>query len=282
MKDNPWAIVSTSWLEHHFDDPDLRIIDASWHFPSTGRNARAEYEAKHIPGAIFFDIDEVSDQSSPYPHMAPSPEMYMSVVSRMGIGDGHQIVVYDSVGLFSAARVWWLFRYMGHLNVAVLDGGLRQWIAEGRQVSDEPSQFTRRHMTARVKGHWIRDVDEVARAINDENALILDARPADRFRGEAPEPRPGLKCGHIPNSVNLPFTELLNQNGLFRDEGEIEQMLREAGVEKSKTVITSCGSGVTAPILILALEVVGHRRHALYDGSWSEWGSRDDMPISCE
>ena len=279
-KNDPGLLVSTDWLASHIDDPDLRILDGSWHLPTAGRDARAEYETRHIPGAVFFDIDEISDPDNPLPHMVPPPELFMSLVGRMGIGNGHQIVVYDSTGLFSAARVWWLFRYMGHFDIAVLNGGLPRWIAEGRPVSDEIPSLTRRHMTARVQSYMVRDVSEVARASADGGAQIVDARPSGRFLGREPEPRPGLRRGHIPGALNVPFETLVGPDGTVKDRNELEAVFSSAGVDTQRAVITSCGSGVAAAAASLALEVIGHRSHGLYDGSWSEWGARSDLPVS--
>ncbi len=273
------TLVSTGWLSRHLEDPDLRIIDGSWHLPDTGRDGRAEYVQEHIPGARFFDINEIADTECGLPHMAPPPEKFMSRMREMGIGDGHQVVVYDGAGIFSAARVWWLFRYMGHFDVAVLDGGLPRWKREGHPVDDMPPALGPRHMTARLQGHLATDAGRVARASQSGDALILDARPAARFRGDAPEPRPGLERGHIPGSVNLPFDALLNDDGTFRSPGELKGVLAGAGVGSDTPVISSCGSGVTASMIDLALEVTGHRRHAVYDGSWAEWGLGECGPI---
>ncbi len=198
----------------------------------------------------------------------------------MGIGDGHQVVVYDSVGLFSAARVWWLFRLMGHSDVAVLDGGLPRWLAEGRPVEDEPPAMTRRHLTARYQGNLVSSLDEVKRAAETGDARIVDARPPDRYQGKAAEPRPGLRAGHMPGALNVPHSSLLNPDGTFKSSSQIADIIRSAGVSASDHVITSCGSGVTASVVSLALEVIGHRSHSLYDGSWSEWGARDDLPVA--
>jgi len=277
--DDPRTLVSTSWLAAHLADPDLRVIDASWYLPQMGRDARAEYDAAHIPGARFVDIDDLSDQRSPLPHMAPPVEKFISRMRGMGIGDGHQVVVYDGMGLFSAARVWWMFRLMGKQDVAVLDGGFPKWRAEGHPVEDMPPVVRDRHITVQRQAHLVKDVSQVAAASKLGDWQIVDARAAERFRGEAPEPRPGLRAGHIPGSLNLPFTQLLNPDGTMKDTDGLRAALVAAGVDPERPVITSCGSGVTAAVISLALERLGHRRHALYDGSWSEWGMYPDLPI---
>lgn len=271
-EDNPRQLVSTAWLADHLKDPDLRVLDASWYLPAMNRDAKAEYDAGHIPGARFFDIDEISDGRSALPHMVPPVEKFMSRMRAMGVGDGHQVVIYDGMGLFSAPRVWWLFRLMGKKDVAVLDGGMPKWVAEGRDVEDMPPVIRDRHMTVSRQNQMVKDVTQVAMASKLGDWEIVDARPADRFRGEVPEPREGMRAGHIPGSKNVPFTELLNSDKTLKDEAGIKAAFDSAGVNMSKPIITSCGSGVTAAILTLALERIGKTDHALYDGSWSEWG----------
>lgn len=278
--DDPRTLVSTGWLAAHLKDPDLRVLDASWFMPDTGRDARAEYGAAHIPGARFFDIDEISDQRSSLPHMAPPVEKFMSRMRAMGVGDGHQVVVYDGAGLFSAARVWWTFRLMGKTDVAVLDGGLPKWRTEGREVEDLAPVVRDRHMTVSRQNQLVKDVTQVAHAAKLAQAEIIDARAAPRFRGEVAEPRAGLRSGHIPGSKNVPFATLLNADGTMKPPAELQAVFEAAGVDLSRPAITSCGSGVTAAILSLALERIGHRSHALYDGSWSEWGMYEDLAVA--
>lgn len=277
--DDPKTLVTTDWLERHLKDPDLRIIDASWYLPGSDRDAKSEYLAGHIPGARFFDIDEISDQRSALPHMAPPVEKFMSRLRAMGVGDGHQIVIYDGAGIFSAARVWWLFRLMGKLDVAVLDGGLPKWRAEGREIEDLPPVIRDRHMTVSRQNQLVRDVTQVAQAAKLGKAVVIDARAAPRFAGEAAEPRPGLRAGHIPGSRNLPYNAVLNSDGTMKEPGVLAQIFAAAGVDLTKPAITSCGSGITAAVLALALERLGHRDWSLYDGSWAEWGMYDDLPV---
>lgn len=280
MADDPKTLVSTDWLAKHLKDPDLRILDGSYYLPDAGRDAQAEYAAGHIPGARFFDIDDIAETRSDMPHMAPPIEKFMSRMRAMGVGDGHQVVVYDGAGLFSAPRVWWLFKLMGQDNVAVLDGGLPKWIAEGRPTEDLPPIPRDRHMTVRFQNHLVRDVTQVAQASKLGNPQIVDARAAARFRGEAPEPREGLRAGHIPKSRNVPFTDLLNEDKTLKPEGDLRRIFEQAGVDLAKPIITSCGSGVTAGVLGLALERIGHTDWSLYDGSWAEWGLSPTMPLA--
>ena len=277
---DPQTLVSTDWLAAHLNDPDLRLFDASWYMPDMNRDPKAEYEAAHIPGARFFDIDEISDHRSSLPHTAPPVEKFMSRMRAMGVGDGHQVVVYDGMGMFSAARVWWLFRLMGKNDIAVLDGGLPKWQVEGHPVEDLPPMVKDRHMTVHRQAHLIKDVTQVAAASKLGDYEIIDARAGDRFRGEVEEPRPGLRSGHIPNSKNVPFPTLFNADGTMKDPADLKSVLQDAGVDLSKPAITTCGSGVTAAIINLALERIGHRHHALYDGSWSEWGMYDDLKVA--
>ena len=277
-KDDPATLVSTDWLERHLSDPDLRVIDASWHLDPS-RDPRAEHEAAHIPGARFVALDDVSDARSDLPHMAPPPEKFASRMRALGVGDGHQVVVYDAAGMFSAARMWWLFRLMGQERVAVLDGGLPLWRAGGRPVEDISPTARERHMTVRRRNDLVRDVTQVAAASKLRDRAIVDARSPSRFAGEEPEPRPGLRAGHIPGSRNLHYATLLNDDGTMKEPSALREAFDAAGVNLSRPVVTTCGSGVTAAILSLALERVGHRDHALYDGSWSEWGGYDDLPV---
>jgi thiosulfate/3-mercaptopyruvate sulfurtransferase len=278
--DDPRTLVSTDWLAAHLKDPDLRVLDASWYLPDAGRDAKAEYAAAHIPAARFFDIDEIADHRSDLPHMAPPPEKFISRLRAMGVGDGHQIVVYDGAGIFSAPRVWWTFRLMGKTDVAVLDGGFPKWRAEGREVEDMAPVVRDRHMTVQRQAGLVKDVTQVAQAAKLGLAEVIDARAPARFRGEAAEPRPGLRSGHIPGSKNVAYAGLLNPDGTMKPVAGLKAAFEAAGVDLAKPAITSCGSGITAAILSLALERMGHRNHALYDGSWAEWGAYEDLKVA--
>lgn len=276
---DPKLLVSTDWLAEHLSAPDVKVLDASLFLPGDERNARANYAAQHIPGAQFFDIDDISDKSSALPHMLPPVEKFVSRVRKLGVGDGHRVVVYDQDGLFSAARAWWMFRVFGHDDVAVLDGGLPKWVAESRETEDLPRAPRDRHFTARKDASLVRDVTQVASSLKIGEEQIVDARGAVRFRGEAPEPREGLRAGHIPGSLNVPYTSLLNADKTMKSTDEVKAVLTGAGIDLDRPVITSCGSGITAAILALALARVGHKRNAVYDGSWAEWGAYPDLAI---
>ena len=277
--DNPRQLVSTQWLADHLKDPDLRVLDATFHLPDAGRDAKAEYEAAHIPGARFFDIADISDGRSDLPNMVPPVEKFMSRMRAMGVGDGHQVVVYDGAGMFSAPRVWWLFRLMGKRDVAVLDGGFPKWKAEERPIEDLPPVIRDRHLTATRQNHMVKDVTQVAMASKLGDWEIVDARAADRFRGDAPEPREGMRAGHIPGAKNVPYKTVLNADGTMKSPDQIRDIFEAARVDLSKPIITSCGSGVTAAVLSLALERMGKVDHALYDGSWSEWGQSPMLSV---
>jgi len=275
------SLVCTQWLQDHLDAPDVVVVDGSYYLAAMKRNAREEYLAGHIPGAIFFDIDAVADHSSSLPHMLPSPEAFSSAMRAMGIGDGTTIVVYDGAGLFSAPRVWWTFRTFGVRDVYVLDGGLPKWKAEGRPLDFGEVKRTPRHFTARFNRGAVADAADVQRALSQSDIQVVDARSAARFAGTAPEPRPGLKSGHMPGAFNLPW-ETIVEDGRLVAPDRIRSAFAGAGIDVDKPVVTTCGSGVSAAILWLALDALGKEPKGLYDGSWTEWASRGDLPIATE
>ena len=273
-------VVSCDWLAERLDAPDIRVIDATWHLPGDTRDAQALYAERRIPGAVFFPIDEIADTDTDLPHMLPSPEKFASRMKKMGVGDGARVIVYDNQGLFSAARVWWTLRVMGHDDVFVLDGGFPAWERAGYPVeTGPPGAKQERHFTARLRSDLVRDLPDVRRAIETGRASILDARPGPRFRGEAPEPRPGLRSGHMPGARSVPSSTLLDAHGLLKSRDELERLFAEAGADLSKAAICTCGSGITAAMIALALARLGRWDAAVYDGAWAEWGAREDAPV---
>lgn len=272
-------LVSTQWLAARLRQPGIVIVDASWYLPVHQRNPREEYLAGHIPGAIFFDLDASSAQGHDLPHMLPTPTAFASRMRQLGIGDGVQIVVYDGIGLFSAPRIWWMLRAFGARDVVILDGGLPKWKAENHPLEDGEAQRLPAHFTARLDHSVIANMTDVQRALENQSAYVLDARPADRFRGEAPEPRPGLRTGHMPGSTSLPFAMIV-ENGRLKPVAELVKILDQLGIDESKPIITSCGSGVSAATVTLALTVAGRRPGSLYDGSFAEWGQPDGPPVA--
>jgi thiosulfate/3-mercaptopyruvate sulfurtransferase len=272
-------LVSTEWLGQHIDAPDVRVADASWYLPQAGRNARAEYESAHIPRAVFFDIDDLSDEKSNYPHMlAPAPK-FASRMRKLGLGDGNLIVVYDGVGIYSSPRAWWMLRAMGHEDVVVLDGGLPKWRIEGRAVEDMIPAPYPRHFTPRPNNAILRNFDQLKENLQNHAEQVIDARGALRFNAKEPEPRPGIRGGHIPHSTNIPYTEFTNADGTLKPPQAVSGLFKAHDIDPAKPTVTSCGSGITASIASLALAVVGAKNSALYDGSWAEWGSRADAAI---
>jgi len=271
-------LVSTEWLAERLRDPNVAIVDASYFLPIQKRDAHADYRTAHIPGAVFFDIEAVSDHSTDLPHMLPGTTQFGDVVGQLGIGDGDTVVVYDSTGLFSAPRVWWTFRVMGAKSVYILDGGLPKWKAEGRPIETGDAKRAPKTFTAEMNVGAVAMLDDMRLAQAGDDTQIVDARSPERFAGKAPEPRPGLRSGHIPRSFNVPYDRVL-ENGRLASRERITSAFTSAGVDLNKPIITSCGSGVTAAILTFALESIGKEPQRLYDGSWAEWGSRPDLPV---
>jgi len=276
----PIPLVSTSWLDDHLGDDELVVIDGSWYLAAMGRDPKAEFPAGHIPGAVFWDLDALSDQQSTLPHMLPDAGTFERQVRALGIGSHHAIVAYDGSGTnLSAARVWWMFRVFGHERIAVLDGGFQKWRAEGRRVERTVENRQLGVFNASWRPDLVRSLQDVARLIGSAEAQLLDARSVGRFEGREPEPRPGVRSGHIPGAKNLPFTELSAADGTLLPPDQLERRFRDAGIDLARPVVLSCGSGVSACALALGLAVLGHRNYAVYDGSWTEWGGSRDTPV---
>ncbi len=277
LDDSRPFIVSPDWLEPRLNEPGLSIVDASWYLPAHNRDARGEHDDGHIPGAVFFDHDTVVEPDTGLPHSLPNPTLFAQFAGSMGISADDTIVVYDGPGLFSAPRAWWVFRVMGAKKVFILDGGFDRWKAAGRPVTDEPTRIAPCLFEARFDENAVARLDEMRRIVDGKAAQVVDARPSDRFAGAAPEPRPGVRPGHMPDAVNLPALTLSADGALLPPE-KLRTAFEDAGVALDRPIIASCGSGVTAATLVLALETIGHADHRLYDGSWTEWASQPDTP----
>ncbi len=274
---NPDALVETDWLADNLDA--VKVLDGSWYLPAQKRDPVAEYHAGHIPGAQFFHIDEIADPNTDLPHMLPSTEDFGKAIGAMGITNSDRIVVYDGIGLQSAARVWWEFRAFRHYDVAVLNGGLPKWKAEGRPLETTVPQPERATFGAKLDSGAVRTIDQLLANIEEGTEQVLDVRPAGRFNATEPEPRPGMRGGHIPGAKNLVYTGILNEDRTLKSADEIAAALEAAGIDKSGPIVTSCGSGITASAMALGLHLIGHDQWAVYDGSWTEWGGRTDTPI---
>ncbi len=273
-------IVSTGWLGEHISDDNLKVVDASWYLPMHQRSGADEYKKEHIPGAIFWDIDEIADLSSGLPHTMPNAEAFKSHMEKLGLGSEHFIIIYDGMGLFSAARPWWMLKSFGHEKCAVLDGGFPKWKAENRPLSNEAVAVEPALFKPKLNSKMFWERKDIFKNIAEEKGLVIDARSARRFRGEEPEPRPNCRSGHIPDSKSLPFDKILNpEDQTLLDKKQLKAVFDQVLIDPDKPVITSCGSGVTACILALGLEITGKKNIAVYDGSWSEWGSTESMPI---
>ncbi len=278
---NPDPLVSTEWLAAHLSDPSVKILDASFKLPGVTPLPKEDFVAAHIPGAAFFDVDTVSDHANPLPHMFPSAEQFGRDVGALGIGNGDTVVLYDAGGWVAAPRAWWMFLSFGHKDVRILDGGLKKWLAEGHPVEKGEASPRPATFTASFDPTYVRSKEQLADNVTSKAEQVVDARPRERFEGTVAEPRPGLRGGHIPGSRSVPYARLFDAaTGVMRPLPELKAAFDQAGVDLGRPVVTSCGSGVSAAVLTLALYRLGVRGSALYDGSWSEWGLQDGPPVA--
>ena len=277
---NPQAIVSTEWLSKNINDPDLVILDGTYHLPTANRNASKEFPSKHIKGAFFFDIDDIADADNTLPHMLPSDKVFSEKVGALGINNKKRVIVYDVYGMQSAARTWWMFRFFGHDNVAVLDGGLPKWIKDGYEISSSPVSSSSTTFKCNRRPDLVKNLGDIKNIIKENNEQIVDARSSGRFNGTEPEPRAGMRSGHMPGAISLPFTAFLNPDDkTYFSADKINQVVNSLNIDLKKPITTTCGSGVTACALSLGLFLIGKTDVAVYDGSWSEWGALTDTPI---